>query len=285
MKGKTILITGGTGSLATRFIEKALSREPKKLIVYSRGEDAQVKMRRRIADPENKIRYFIGDVRDRDRLYRALKGVDWVLHTAALKHIDVSHYNPRETVLTNIIGTLNTVEMAIDNNVKKVLIVSSDKACSPCNLYGASKMCAEQLALACRAYAPEIIISVVRYGNFVTSRGNVVEYFNLLKHQGKKELPIHDLRSTRFWISLNDAAEFAFQCLDSMQGGEIFTPSMASARIRDVAKVIHPNAELRDVGLRAGEKLHEIIEDAHGVRCTSSELPASFGEVKELLLK
>lgn len=265
MKGKTILITGGTGSFGQQFVEKALLKDPKKLIVFSRDEHKQVEMRRKLDDPKKKVRYFIGDIRDKDRLYRAFVGVDIVIHAAALKHLPVCEYNPFEAIQTNVQGAQNIIEAAIDRDIEKVLAISSDKAANPISLYGATKLCSDKLFIAANAYSGRggTKFSIIRYGNFADSRGSVIPLFRELASKGIKEFPITDSRMTRFHIKIDRAVSLAIEALKKMRGGEIFSPKMPSFVISDVVKAISSDAELVSVGRREAEKLHEdmIVKD------------------------
>ena len=254
MRG-TYLITGGTGSLGTELVKKLLKIKYKKIIVFSRDEYKQYLMKKELDSKD--IRFFIGDIRDKERLHRALNGVDYVIHCAALKHVSTGEYNPFEVVQTNIIGAQNLIEASIDNNVKKVLAISTDKAVNPSNLYGAAKLCSDKMFIGGNVYDPKIQMAVVRFGNFTGSRGSVVEYFRQLKREGVKEFPVTDLGMTRFFISLEDAAQKTLNILDIMKGGEIFCPKMESKSIRRVAKDIETNATLKIIGAREGEKLTE----------------------------
>lgn len=258
MKGKTVLITGGTGSLGQCLVRRILKKRPRKAIVYSRHEDLQVAMRREYIH-EKRLRFFIGDIRDKDRLEMALRGVDIVIHCAALKHVDVAEYNPFEAVKTNVIGTQNIIEVAIRQNVGSVLSVSSDKAVNPVNLYGATKLCADKLIENADSYAGNYgtKFATIRFGNFWGSRGSVVPYFEKLKKEGAEYLPITSDKMTRFFIKPDDAVSRVFEALKAMKGGEVFCPKMKSARIQDLAVMIAPNMKTRVVGLRKGEKLHE----------------------------
>jgi len=268
LRNKTILITGGTGSFGQRFVERALDRNPKKIIVFSRDEHKQVEMSRRIQDPEKRVRFFIGDVRDKARLYRAFVGVDIVVHAAALKHVPVCEYNPFEAIQTNIQGAQNIIEAAIDREVEKILGISSDKACNPINLYGATKLCSDKLFVAANAYAGGMgtAFSLIRYGNFAESRGSVIPYFRELAKRGIREFPITDSRMTRFYITIDKAVDLAFEALKTMKGGEIFSPRMPSFSIIAAAKAVDPDAELVKTGKREAEKIHEdliVNDDAH----------------------
>jgi|SRR5687768_3535292 len=261
LKGKTVLVTGGTGSFGRRFTEIALTRhDPKKLIVFSRDELKQSEMHAHFGEKDYpNIRYFIGDVRDRDRLYRAFDGVDIVVHAAALKQVPAAEYNPIEAIKTNVLGAANVIDAAIDRGVSKVIALSTDKAASPINLYGATKLCSDKLFVAANSYAGkhETRFSVVRYGNVVGSRGSVVPLFQQRRKTGK--LPITDARMTRFWITLERGVQFVLQCLDEMRGGEIFVPKIPSMKLIDLARVIGPDCEMEIIGRRPGEKLHEVM--------------------------
>lgn len=261
LKNKTVLVTGGTGSFGKKFIRKALTLGVKKIIVFSRDELKQYEMKQEFHD--ERIRFFIGDVRDKDRLYRAFDGVDIVIHAAAMKHVDACEYNPFEAVKTNIHGAQNIIEAAIDRGVEKVIALSTDKACSPVNLYGATKLASDKLFVAANAYVGEkkTQFAVVRYGNVVGSRGSVVPFFKKIRETGV--VPITDERMTRFWITLEQGVQFVLDNLERMQGGEIFVPKIPSMNIMDLAKAIAPECETKIVGIRPGEKLHEamIMED------------------------
>lgn len=261
LSGKTILVTGGTGSFGKKFIRKVLEFDIKKVIVFSRDELKQYEMAQEFTDP--RIRFFIGDVRDKDRLYRAFDCVDIVIHAAALKHVGACEYNPFEAVKTNIQGAQNIVEAAIDKGVQKVIALSTDKACSPVNLYGATKLASDKLFIAANAYVGEkhTRFSVVRYGNVVGSRGSVVPFFKKVRETGN--IPITDERMTRFWITLDQGVQFVLDNLERMYGGEIFVPKIPSMKVTDLAKAIAPECEIEIVGIRPGEKLHEamITED------------------------
>ncbi|WP_342531951.1 UDP-N-acetylglucosamine 4,6-dehydratase (inverting) [Lysinibacillus sp. FSL R5-0849] len=261
LKDKVVLVTGGTGSFGKKFIGKALTLGVKKIIVFSRDELKQYEMKQDFQD--ERIRFFIGDVRDKDRLYRAFDGVDIVIHAAAMKHVDACEYNPFEAVKTNIHGAQNIIEAAIDRGVEKVIALSTDKACSPVNLYGATKLASDKLFVAANAYVGEkkTRFAVVRYGNVVGSRGSVVPFFKKIKYTGK--LPITDARMTRFWITLGQGVQFVLDNLERMYGGEIFVPKIPSMKVTDLAKAIGPECEIEVIGIRPGEKLHEamIMED------------------------
>jgi len=265
INNKSILITGGTGSFGQKFVEIALrDYKPKKLIVLSRDELKQFEMQQKF-NKHPALRYFLGDVRDKDRLYRAFKDVDIVIHAAALKQIPAAEYNPFEVIKTNIIGAQNIIEAAIDCGVKKVIALSTDKAASPINLYGATKLCSDKLFVAGNSYTGEqdTNFSVVRYGNVIGSRGSVIPFFLEQRCNGK--LPITDTRMTRFWINLEQGVNFVLQSLSNMTRGEIFVPKLPSTKVTDLAAVIAPECELEVVGIRPGEKLHEVMipeEDA-----------------------
>jgi len=258
-KGKTILLTGGVGSFGAKFTEILLKEHDfRSLRIYDINELAEVKAKRKFQD--ERLRFFIGDVRDRDRLQRAMNGVDVVIHAAALKHIDFCEYNPIEAVRTNIEGAVNVIDSAIDNNVEKVLNVSTDKAAYPVNLYGATKMTAEKLFVQGNSYVGKerkTKFSCTRYGNVVGSSGSVVPLF---REQSKKGvLTITDERMTRFWITLEAGVKFVINCIDKMKGGEIFVPKIPSMKIMDLADVIAPTAEKKIIGIRPGEKIHETL--------------------------
>lgn len=261
LSNKTILVTGGTGSFGKKFIKKALELGVKKIIVFSRDELKQFEMAKEFTD--TRIRFFIGDVRDKDRLYRAFDGVDIVIHAAALKHVEACEYNPFEAVKTNIHGAQNIIEAAIDRGVEKVIALSTDKACSPVNLYGATKLASDKLFVAANSYVGDkkTRFAVVRYGNVVGSRGSVVPFFQKIKETGT--LPITDERMTRFWITLERGVQFVLDNLERMHGGEIFIPKIPSMKVTDLAKAIAPECDIKVVGIRPGEKLHEamITED------------------------
>jgi UDP-N-acetylglucosamine 4,6-dehydratase len=257
LTNKTILVTGGTGSFGKKFIKKILEWDIKKVIVFSRDELKQYEMAQEFTD--KRLRFFIGDVRDKDRLYRAFDGVDIVIHAAAMKHVGACEYNPFEAVKTNIHGAQNIIEAAIDHNVEKVIALSTDKAASPINLYGATKLASDKLFVAANAYVGSKItrFAVVRYGNVVGSRGSVVPFFKKMKKTGV--LPITDERMTRFWITLDQGVQFVIDSLERMQGGEIFVPKIPSMKVVDLATAIAPECEFKIIGIRPGEKLHETL--------------------------
>lgn len=253
---KVILITGGTGSFGRGCIKRLLAEGIKKVIVFSRDEKKQWDMAQEIKD--ERVRYFLGDVRDKERLGRAFHGVDEVIHAAALKQVPALEYNPIEAVRTNILGTQNVINAAIDCGVKKVLMLSTDKAVNPVNLYGATKLCAEKLMIASNAYVGRFAaFSVVRYGNVMGSRGSVVEVFNRQKETGVLTITYSDM--TRFKISIDNAITFVLRCLRSMKGAEIFIPKLPNVRIKDLAKEICPECEIQEIGIRPGEKIHEVL--------------------------
>jgi len=259
-RNKTVLITGGTGSFGNAFVRRLLQHhDPKAVRVYSRDELKQYEMRGRFGD-DPRLRMLIGDVRDVERLRRAFRGVDIVIHAAALKQVPSCEYNPFEAVQTNVIGSENVVTAAIDAGVPKTLAVSTDKAVNPANLYGATKLCAEKVVTQGNAYAADASaarFSTARYGNVVGSRGSVVPLFREQAASGR--LTLTDERMTRFWISLGAAVDFVISCVDRMQGGEIFVPRLPSARVTDIAQAMAPEAELEIIGIRPGEKLHETL--------------------------
>jgi UDP-N-acetylglucosamine 4,6-dehydratase len=258
-KDKTILITGGTGSFGKKFTRIALEeKQPKKIIIFSRDELKQHEMKMHGFDHPS-LRYFIGDVRDRERLVRAMNGVDIVVHAAALKQVPTCEYNPMEAIKTNIMGTANVVEAALDAGVKKVMTISTDKAVNPVNLYGATKLAAEKLTVQSNAYAAGTATrySCVRYGNVVGSRGSVVPLF--LKQRGGGTVTITDERMTRFWLSLDQGVRFVMNCIEQMEGGEVFVPKIPSTKVVDLASAIAPEAKLNIIGIRPGEKLHEVL--------------------------
>ena len=254
----TVLVTGGTGSFGKKFTETMLRKyRPKKLIIFSRDELKQHEMRLVYDDPL--LRYFIGDVRDRERLYRAFNGVDIVVHAAALKQVPSCEYNPIEAVKTNVLGAQNIIEAAIDRGVKKVLALSTDKAVNPINLYGATKLCAEKLFVHGNAYsgAGETRFSCARYGNVVGSRGSVIPVFKRQREMGK--ITVTDRRMTRFWITLQQGVDFIIRCVETMQGGEVFVPKIPSMNIMDLAEAVASGCEIEFTGIRPGEKLHEVL--------------------------
>lgn len=257
---KTILLTGGTGSFGNKFTERMLTKyNPKVIRIFSRDELKQWEMEKKFKS-NPKLRFFIGDIRDKNRIDRAMDGVDVVVHAAALKHVPVCEYNPFEAIKTNILGAQNIVEAAIDHNIDKVVVLSTDKAVNPVNLYGATKMCMEKLFIAANSYVGEnrrTRMSCVRYGNVVGSRGSVVPLFKQLKETGK--ITITDDRMTRFWITLDQGVDLVLKTFDLMCGGEVFIPKIPSMKITDLARVLAPQCEVKVTGIRPGEKLHECL--------------------------
>ena len=256
LDNKSILITGGTGSFGKRFVETVFKKfKPKKVIIYSRDEQKHFQLQKKWKFKN--IRFFIGDVRDLNRLSHAMDGVDIVIHAAALKHVPMAEYNPFEAVKTNILGAQNIIETCMKNNVKKVIALSTDKASSPINLYGATKLTSDKLFIAANYYrwSKNIKFSVARYGNVTGSRGSVIPFF--LNHKSKGFLPITDKRMTRFTITLDQSVEFVFFCLKKMWGGEVFVPKIPSYKIIDLAKAISPKSRMKFIGIRPGEKIHE----------------------------
>ncbi|HSR53869.1 MAG TPA: UDP-N-acetylglucosamine 4,6-dehydratase (inverting) [Acidobacteriota bacterium] len=265
LQDRTILVTGGTGSFARHFIRRVFSdgHQPHKVIVFSRDEWKQWEMRRSDAlFDHSRIRYFLGDVRDGERLVRAFRGVDLVVHTAAMKQVPASEYNPTEAIKTNIHGAMNVIDAAIDRDVQKVVALSTDKAANPVNLYGATKLCSDKLFVSGNAYVGSSGLprfSVVRYGNVLGSRGSIVPRWKQMVAEGVDSLTVTDERMTRFWITLDQAAEFVIQTLDRMLGGEVFVPKIPSMKIVDLARAIAPELPLKFTGIRPGEKLHELM--------------------------
>lgn len=262
LNGKTILITGGTGSFGNAFTEYVLAHyEPKKIIIYSRDEFKQFNMANKFRKYQDKMRFFIGDVRDRERLYRSFYGVDYVVHAAALKQVPACEYNPIEAVKTNINGAMNIVDAALDCGIKRVVALSTDKAVNPINLYGGTKLVSDKLFISANAYAgtKDVCFSIVRYGNVAGSRGSVIPFFRNLVAQGKTALPITDYRMTRFWISLDEGVQLVIKALSEAKGGETFISKIPSFKITDLAQAILPGCEMPEVGIREGEKLHEVM--------------------------
>ena len=267
-KNKTVLITGGTGSFGKKLTETLLKRyKPKKVIIYSRDELKQYEMQEQFKGYKN-LRFFIGDVRDRDRLFVALQGVDMVVHAAALKQVPAMEYNPAEAVKTNTLGAMNIIDACIERNVKKIIALSTDKACNPINLYGATKLCADKLFIAGNSYSgdADTRFSVVRYGNVAGSRGSVVPFFTKKIKDGF--IPVTDRRMTRFLITLDQAVDFVIKCFSVMHGGELFVPKIPSVKIVDLANTIAPNCRIKVVGVRPGEKLHEVMVSEDDARNT-----------------
>ena len=267
LDNKAILITGGTGSFGRKFVQLIYERhKPSRVVVYSRDELKQFEMGQDISHPT--LRYFIGDVRDEDRLRRALNGIDIVVHAAALKQVPAAEYNPIECIKTNVIGAENIINASIDAGVKRVLALSTDKAVNPINLYGATKLCSDKLFVAGNnlSHSKGPVFSVVRYGNVVGSRGSVIPFFKQMKKTGK--LPITDVRMTRFWLTLQEGAKFVEKSLELMRGGEVFIPKIPSMKIVDLATAIDPTCKFDIIGIRPGEKLHEIMIPSDEARNT-----------------
>ena len=262
LNGKTILITGGTGSFGNHFTDYVLQHyKPKKIIIYSRDEFKQFQMRNRLMEHDAVMRYFIGDVRDEARLHRAFEGVDYVIHAAALKQVPACEYNPNEAIKTNIHGAMNVIEAALDTGVKRVVALSTDKAVNPVNLYGGTKLVSDKLFIAANSYSgyKDTRFSIVRYGNVAGSRGSVIPFFRSLVESGERELPITDFEMTRFWITLEQGVQLVIKALGESKGGETFIAKIPSFKITDLAKAILPDGVLKEVGIREGEKLHEVM--------------------------
>lgn len=267
LKDKVVLVTGGTGSFGKKFVETVLrDHEPKKIIVFSRDEWKQSEMAIKFNDP--RLRFFIGDVRDKDRLLRAFDGVQVVVHAAALKQIPTAEYNPLEVIKTNVLGAANVIDAAIDRGVEKVVALSTDKAANPINLYGASKLCSDKLFIAANVYSGShrTKMSVVRYGNVVGSRGSVIPLFLKMRQAGR--IPITDKRMTRFWITLDQGVQLVLHALEGMHGGEIFVPKVPSMNIIHLAEALAPECKHEFVGIRPGEKLHEVMITTDDARRT-----------------
>jgi UDP-N-acetylglucosamine 4,6-dehydratase len=267
LNGKSILITGGTGSFGKKCVERIIrSYKPRRLVVFSRDELKQFEMQQEFN--AKYMRYFIGDVRDVRRMTEAMRGIDYVIHAAALKQVPAAEYNPMECIKTNIQGAENVITAALEAGVSKVIALSTDKAASPINLYGATKLCSDKLFVAANNMTGgrKTVFSVVRYGNVVGSRGSVVPFFRKLVQDGAKSLPITDPRMTRFWLALSQGIDFVLSSFQRMQGGEIFVPKIPSVRITDLAEAIAPGLPQKVVGIRPGEKLHEVMcpgDDSH----------------------
>lgn len=259
-KNKSVLITGGTGSFGYKFVEKILKEgDPRRVVVFSRDELKQYEMEKKFKD--SRMRFFIGDVRDKDRLDAAMKGIDFVIHAAALKQVPAAEYNPMECIKTNILGGQNVIDAAIGQNVEKVIALSTDKAANPINLYGATKLASDKLFVAANNLSGggRTRFSVVRYGNVAGSRGSVVDLFKEIKATGQNTYPVTDIRMTRFWITKDQGVDFVLKSFLRMQGGELFVPKIPSMNIVDLVKAMDEKAELDIVGIRPGEKLHEIM--------------------------
>ncbi len=262
LNNKSILITGGTGTFGKAFTRYVLENyDPKKIIIYSRDEFKQFIMQNEFKEHAAKLRFFIGDVRDRERLSRAFEGVDYVIHAAALKQVPACEYNPAEAIKTNINGAQNVIDAALDRGIKKVVALSTDKAVNPVNLYGGTKLVSDKLFIAANAYAgnKDICFSIVRYGNVAGSRGSVIPLFQNILNNGGTELPITDYRMTRFWISLRQGVELVIKSLEEARGGETFIAKLPSFKITDLAQAMLPGCEMPQVGIREGEKLHEVM--------------------------
>lgn len=263
LNNKTILITGGTGSFGKAFTRYILNNyDPKKIIIYSRDEFKQWVMSNEFKDHTKKLRFFIGDVRDKERMQRAFEGVDYVVHAAAMKQVPACEYNPNEAIKTNINGAQNVIDCALNSgSVKKVVALSTDKAVNPVNLYGGTKLVSDKLFIAANAYVgtKNINFSIVRYGNVAGSRGSIIPFFKSIIDNGGKELPITDYRMTRFWISLEEGVKLVIKALEEAKGGETFISKIPSFKITDLAKAMLPDCEMPEVGIREGEKLHEIM--------------------------
>lgn len=267
LNDKNILITGGTGSFGKQFIKMIFERyNPKRVIIYSRDEYKQSIVKHMFeqqlpVEQVSKLRFFIGDVRDKDRLYRAFKGVDYVIHAAAMKQVPACEYNPFEAIKTNIHGAQNIIDAALDCGVKKVVALSTDKAVNPINLYGGTKLVSDKLFISANAYSGDkgTIFSVVRYGNVAGSRGSVIPFFKRLIEEGEVELPITDFRMTRFWITLEEGVELVFKAIEESKGGETYISKIPSFKITDLAKAMLPSCDFKEVGVREGEKLHEVM--------------------------
>lgn len=271
LNDQTILITGGTGSFGKKFIERVFDEyNPNKIIIYSRDEYKQYLMQRQFEEYNDKLRFFIGDVRDKDRLYRAFEGVDVVIHAAALKQVPAAEYNPVEAIKTNIHGAENIINAAIDKDVEKIIALSTDKAVSPINLYGATKLVSDKLFISGNAYVGKknTLFSVVRYGNVSGSRGSVIPFFKTLIDQNQKVIPITDYRMTRFWVTLDEAVDLVIKAIKEARGGELYVKKCPSFKVTDLAKAMNINCELEEVGIRPGEKLHEVMVTEEDSRST-----------------
>jgi UDP-N-acetylglucosamine 4,6-dehydratase (inverting) len=268
---KTILITGGTGSFGHNFARRVLNEfNPKKIIIYSRDEYKQYVMQQNFKGFEKKLRFFMGDVRDEGRLYRAFDGVDIVIHAAAIKQVPAAEYNPIEAVKTNINGAENIINAAIDKGVEKIIALSTDKAVNPVNLYGATKLVSDKLFVAGNAYTgnKDTLFSVVRYGNVAGSRGSIIPFFKSLLNNGDMKLPITDRRMTRFWITLDEAVDLVIKAIGEAKGGELYVRKCPSFKVTDLAKALHGDCIFEDIGIRPGEKLHEVMITEEDSRTT-----------------
>lgn len=258
LDGRSLLVTGATGSFGKRFLKTVLAHhKPKRVVAFSRDELKQFELREQLKSP--RLSFMLGDVRDKERLYRAIDGVEIVIHAAAMKQVPASEFNPMEAIKTNIIGAENIINVCIDQGVKRVIALSTDKAANPVNLYGATKLCADKLFIAANGLSERhrTLFSVVRYGNVIGSRGSVIPFF--MQQRASGEIPITDTRMTRFWITLAQGVDFVIQSLGRMHGGEIFVPKIPSMKVTDVAKVVAPGCRTRIIGIRPGEKLHEVM--------------------------
>lgn len=280
LNGKTILITGGTGSFGHHFVDYTLKHyHPKKIIIYSRDEYKQFIMDKAYSEYHDVLRFFIGDVRDESRLRRALNGVDYVIHAAALKQVPACEYNPIEAVKTNVLGAINVINASLDMNIKKVVALSTDKSVGPINLYGGTKLVSDKLFIAANSYSgmEGTRFSVVRYGNVAGSRGSVIPFFQSKIDAGEKSLPITDYRMTRFWISLEQGVELVVKALAESRGGETFISKIPSFKITDLAEAMLPGCEKPEVGIREGEKLHEVM-------ITTADAPRTFEYAKHYII-
>lgn len=262
LNNKTILVTGGTGSFGKAFTKYVLENyNPKKIIIYSRDEFKQWMMANDFKEHKDKLRFFIGDVRDKERMERAFEGVDYVIHAAAMKQVPACEYNPNEAIKTNINGAQNVIDAALNQGVKKVVALSTDKAVNPVNLYGGTKLVSDKLFIAANAYVgdKDINFSIVRYGNVAGSRGSIIPFFNSIIQNGGDELPITDYRMTRFWISLREGVELVIKALEEATGGETFISKIPSFKVTDLAKAMLPGCKMPEIGIREGEKLDEIM--------------------------
>lgn len=258
LDGKSILVTGATGSFGKRFLKTVLEHcKPKRLVAFSRDELKQFELREQLTSPE--LSFMLGDVRDKERLYRAIDGVEIVVHAAAMKQVPASEFNPMEAIKTNIIGAENVINVCIDQGVKRVIALSTDKAANPANLYGATKLCADKLFIAGNALSERhrTLFSVVRYGNVIGSRGSVIPFF--IQQRATGVIPITDHRMTRFWITLSQGVQFVLESIERMRGGEIFVPKIPSMKVSEVAEVVAPGCKTKIIGIRPGEKLHEVM--------------------------
>jgi UDP-N-acetylglucosamine 4,6-dehydratase/5-epimerase len=277
LENSSILVTGGTGSFGHAFVPLTLAKyNPRRLVIYSRDEMKQWEMAKRFAN-DSRVRFFIGDVRDKERLHRALVGIDYVVHAAATKIVPIAEYNPFECVKTNINGAMNLIDACIDQRVKRVVALSTDKACSPINLYGATKLASDKLFIAGNSYSgrESTRFSVVRYGNVMGSRGSVIPFF--LSQKGKGELPITDTRMTRFMISLEQGVDLVWHAFGDMVGGEIYVKKIPSMKVTDIARAVDPDAAHKEIGIRPGEKLHEQMISDDPVRINNGKpVPENF---------